>query len=50
MFKLRLLLPAMLLCLLACSARAECYYNGTPHPEGTVIGPYVCKNGQWVNK
>jgi hypothetical protein len=28
-------------------AIADCTYNGKTYPEGTVIGPYVCSNGQW---
>lgn len=31
-------------------AMAECVYNGKKYSEGTVIGPYVCSGGQWVNK
>lgn len=50
MFTIRWVMLAVVLCILACSARADCYYNGTQHPEGTTIGPYICRNGQWVNK
>lgn len=28
-------------------AAADCYHNGQRVPEGTRIGPMVCKNGQW---
>ncbi len=28
-------------------AIADCTYNGKTYPEGTVLGPYVCSNGQW---
>ena len=29
---------------------ASCTYNGQTYPEGTVIGPYTCVDGQWVIK
>lgn len=50
MFTIRCFMLAVVICFLACSARADCYYNGTQHPEGTIVGPYICRNGQWVNK
>lgn len=31
-------------------AMADCFYNGIEYSEGTVIGPYVCSGGEWVNK
>jgi len=31
-------------------ASADCTYNGTVYAEGTVIGPYVCSNNQWVQR
>lgn len=30
-------------------AFADCKYNGKSYPEGTIIGPYVCKDGKWVD-
>ena len=29
-------------------AIADCTYNGAVYAEGTVIGPYVCSNNEWV--
>ena len=29
-------------------AVADCTYNGKIYSEGTVIGPYVCRQGKWV--
>lgn len=29
---------------------AECSYNGQVYSEGTVIGPYVCKDGKWIRR
>lgn len=29
---------------------ADCSYNGTLYPEGTIIGPYMCSNGQWIRR
>lgn len=29
-------------------AQADCVYNGASYPEGTILGPYICTNGQWV--
>jgi len=30
------------------TANADCTYDGTVYPEGTIIGPYVCSGGKWV--
>lgn len=38
----------LLLLSLAAAARADCIYEGVSYPEGTVIGPYVCRDGKWV--
>ena len=40
----------VLLALFAQPVLADCEYNGKTYPEGTVIGPYVCKDGKWVRK
>ena len=32
----------------ASSAYADCQYNGIWYDEGTVMGPYVCVNGEWI--
>lgn len=29
---------------------ADCTYNGISYPAGTVLGPYVCSDTQWVIK
>jgi len=31
-------------------AAADCIYQGQSYPQGTVIGPFVCTNGQWVTR
>ena len=31
-------------------AYADCNYNGTWYPEGTIMGPNVCINGQWIRR
>ena len=45
---LKRVLLVLVLSLWANAASAECSYNGVGYPEGTVLGPYVCSNGQWV--
>lgn len=42
------LLLVLALAALAGPARADCTYNGSPVPEGTRNGAFVCQNGQWV--
>lgn len=44
------ILSIILVLLLAGTAYANCVYNGKEYSEGTVIGPYVCVNGQWKQK
>lgn len=44
----RILLVLSLLMAVCSTAYAQCPYNGQPQPEGTVIGPYKCSNGEWV--
>ena len=29
---------------------ADCAYNGVSYPSGTVLGPFVCSETQWVIK
>jgi hypothetical protein len=40
----------LLLSVTANVGNADCLYRGKGYPEGTVIGPYICKDGQWVRK
>ena len=47
--KLKILI-IFLFFLLTGTAYANCIYNGEEYSEGTVIGPYVCVNGQWIDK
>jgi hypothetical protein len=47
---LKHLLAVCLLGLTAITLHADCIYNGVAYPEGTVIGPYICKEGKWVVK
>lgn len=45
------LLPLILLLLIfSGKAYADCLYNGTSYPEGSVIGPYICSEGRWIAK
>ncbi len=46
MLKKKLLI--LLVIAFASSAYADCQYNGRWYAEGTVMGPYVCVNGQWI--
>lgn len=34
--------------LISSVAYADCTYGGVVHPEGTIIGPYVCSDGKWI--
>lgn len=45
---MRTLLAAFALCIMASGATADCMFQGTLYPEGTVIGGLVCKEGRWV--
>ncbi len=47
MKKLSMLIGILLLSNIAV---ADCSYNGQDFPEGTVIGPYVCVNGEWITR
>lgn len=40
----------VLFLVLSTTAVADCSYNGTVYPEGTVMGPYVCNGNQWVSR
>ena len=44
----KILLVISLLAVSTGYAYASCTYNGEVYPEGTVIGPYVCTDGEWV--
>ena len=30
------------------AAIADCTYDGVTYKEGTIVGPYICSDGQWV--
>lgn len=32
------------------SVAADCLYNGKSYPEGTVMGPYICRDKKWVKR
>lgn len=32
----------------ATPALADCFHNGEQVPEGTRVGDFVCRDGQWV--
>lgn len=40
----------IIILLYAEASFADCTYNGTNYPHGTVLGPYVCNGTQWVIK
>jgi hypothetical protein len=46
----RLLIFLLFFLVLAGSVSADCIYNGKNYSEGTVMGPYVCRDNQWVRK
>ena len=29
---------------------ADCVHQGQTYSEGTVMGPYICVNGQWIRR
>jgi len=41
-------LITFILLIISNMAVADCTYNGKTYSEGTVIGPYVCRQGKWV--
>lgn len=43
------LLAVLVLSISATYAQA-CMHNGVEYPEGTIIGPYVCSGGTWVQR
>ncbi len=43
----RIIFLTMML-LASSAAMADCTYDGVQYPEGAIIGPYSCSNGQWV--
>ncbi len=40
---------AMLL-VLGSVSYADCVHQGQIYPEGTVMGPYICVNGEWIRR
>ena len=47
---LKIVLGLMMGLSLAGTLYAECVYNGVVYSEGAIIGPYICKDGQWVKR
>lgn len=47
---LRWVLSILFFFVLVESVSADCVYNGKNYPEGTIMGPYVCRDNQWVKK
>ncbi len=39
---------AAIILLTGLPALADCVYNGQTYPDGTRVGAFVCKDGQWV--
>jgi len=29
---------------------ADCVHEGQTYAEGTVMGPYICVNGEWIRR
>lgn len=50
MLRVKLALLVLLVVLAANAVCADCMYNGTKYPENSVVGPYICRNGQWVSR
>ncbi len=40
----------LIMCFSYNMAFADCTFNGITYPEGTVIGPYVCSDGIWIER
>jgi len=36
--------------LLGGLAYADCLYDGNSYPEGTIRGPYICIDSEWVRR
>jgi len=44
----KIILTVSILVVTSGYAYASCFYDGQMYPEGTVIGPYTCSDGQWI--
>lgn len=40
----------LLLAVTMSTVYADCYKDGQRYPEGSVVGGFVCKNGDWVRR
>ncbi len=29
---------------------ADCTFEGTSYPEGSIRGPYICIDGEWIRR
>lgn len=32
------------------AAYADCYKDGVLYPEGSIVGGFICRDGQWVRR
>ncbi len=39
-----------LLLVLGNIAYADCVYEGQTYSEGTIRGPFICVNGEWIKR
>ena len=37
-----------LILIVAAPVFADCLYDGSNYPEGTIIGPYICQGSEWI--
>lgn len=40
----------LLLVLGSSAAYADCIYNGQTYSEGTIRGPFICVDGEWIKR
>ena len=44
----KMVIAGLILTLLPIIASASCVYDGMEYSEETLIGPYICTDGEWV--
>jgi hypothetical protein len=46
----RILFSLMFLLLVGADLYADCTFEGSSYPEGTIRGPYICIDGEWIRR
>jgi len=46
----RIFLVVTLFLILGISVEANCTFEGKSYSEGTIRGPYICIDGEWIRR